>query len=436
MDLVVAFVFFAGAMAVDLGCDLPMFWAMIAGYFAFVAVGLRQGYTLGGLLKMSWPGAKDSLIVVRVLLLIGVLTGLWRSAGTFAFLVTWGMRLINPSLFILAAYALSCGLSYAIGTSFGVAGTLGVALMALARGGGANELVAAGAIMSGIYFGDRCSPASSCANLVASLTGTELYDNIRLMMKTSLAAVGCCGLFYYLLSLTYPMPRADSGMILSLEKSFDLTPWVIVPAIIMFVMPLLKVRSLYAFLASIAFAWGCTVYFQHASWGDSLRYAALGFSAEPGSAAALFNGGGLMSMLDMCAVLFISGTYSGIFDGTHMLDGLQGRLAGLMRRTSSFAALTLVGVLANGIFCNQTIGVMMTAQMMKRPYERAGLGRTELAQDIANSTVVTAGLIPWCIASSAPLAMLEVSARALPYAAYLYLLPLSYALTKKSWFKS
>ena len=235
---------------------------------------------------MSWPGAKDSLIVVRVLLLIGVLTGLWRSAGTFAFLVTWGMRLINPSLFILAAYALSCGLSYAIGTSFGVAGTLGVALMALARGGGANELVAAGAIMSGIYFGDRCSPASSCANLVASLTGTELYDNIRLMMKTSLAAVGCCGLFYYLLSLAYPMPRADSGMILSLEKSFDLTPWVIIPAIIMFVMPLLKVRSLYAFLASIAFAWGCTVYFQHASWGDSLRYAALGFSAEPGSAAA------------------------------------------------------------------------------------------------------------------------------------------------------
>ena len=123
--------------------------------------------------------------------------------------------------------------------------------MALARGGGANELVAAGAIMSGIYFGDRCSPASSCANLVASLTGTELYDNIRLMMKTSLAAVGCCGLFYYLLSLTYPMPRADSGMILSLEKSFDLTPWVIVPAIIMFVMPLLKVRSLYAFLACV-----------------------------------------------------------------------------------------------------------------------------------------------------------------------------------------
>ena len=279
------------------------------------------------------------------------------------------MRLINPSLFILAAYALSCGLSYAIGTSFGVAGTLGVALMALARGGGANELVAAGAIMSGIYFGDRCSPASSCANLVASLTGTELYDNIRLMMKTSLAAVGCCGLFYYLLSLAYPMPRADSGMILSLEKSFNLTPWVIVPAVIMFVMPLLKVRSLYAFLASIAFAWGCTVCFQHASWGNSLRYAVLGFFAEPGSAAALFNGGGLKSMLDMCAVLFISGTYSGIFDGTHMLDGLQERLAGFMRRTSSFAALTLVGIIANGIFCNQTIGIMMTTQMMKRPYE-------------------------------------------------------------------
>ncbi|MDY3212768.1 Na+/H+ antiporter NhaC family protein [Pyramidobacter sp.] len=436
MDLVVAFVFFAGAMAVGLGCRLPMFWAMTVGYFAFVAVGLHRGYRLGVLLKMSWPGAKNSLIVIRVLLLIGMLTGLWRSAGTFAFLVTWGMRLIRPSLFILAAYALSCGLSYAIGTSFGVAGTLGVALMALARGGGANELITAGAIMSGIYFGDRCSPASSCANLVASLTGTELYDNIRLMMKTSLTAVGCSCLFYYLLSLAYPMPRADSGMILSLEKSFNLTPWVIVPAVIMFVMPLLKVRPLYAFLASIACAWGCTVCFQHASWSGSLRYAAFGFSAEPGSAAALFNGGGLSSMLDMCAVLFISGTYSGIFDGTHMLDGLQGRLVGFMRRTSPFAALTLVGVIANGIFCNQTIGIMMTTQMMKSPYERAGLSRAELAQDIANSTVVTAGLIPWCIACSVPLAMLGVPARALPYAAYLYLLPLSYALMKRIWFKS
>lgn len=436
MDIVAAFVLFAGAMAVGLGYGLPMLWAMFVGYFAFTAAGLHRGYALSGLLKMSWLGAKNSLLVIRVLLVIGMLTGLWRSAGTFAFLVTWGIRLIKPSQFILAAYALSCGLSYAIGTSFGVASTLGVALMALARGGGANELVTAGAIMSGIYFGDRCSPASSCANLVASLTGTELYDNIRLMTKTSLAAIVCSCLFYYILSLVYPMPCADSGLILSLEKSFNLTPWVIAPAVIMFAMPLMKVRPLYAFLASIACAWGCTMYFQHASWSDSFRYAALGFSAEPDSAAALFNGGGLMSMLNMCAILFISGSYSGIFDGTHMLDGLQERLSDFMHRTGSFAALTLVGVIANGIFCNQTIGIMMTAQLMKRPYERAGLSRSELAQDIANSTVVTAGLIPWCIACSVPLAMLGVSARAIPYAAYLYLLPFSYALMKKFWFKS
>ena len=63
-------------------------------------------------------------------------------------------------------------------------GTLGVILMALARSGGVSEAVAAGAILSGAYFGDRCAPASSSAALVAAETGTKLYDILRIMLRT------------------------------------------------------------------------------------------------------------------------------------------------------------------------------------------------------------------------------------------------------------
>ena len=42
-------------------------------------------------------------------------------------------------------------------------------------------MLVGGAVLSGIFFGDRCSPMSSSASLVASLTETKLYDNIRRM---------------------------------------------------------------------------------------------------------------------------------------------------------------------------------------------------------------------------------------------------------------
>lgn len=57
--------------------------------------------------------------------------------------------------------------------------------MALARSGGVSEAVTAGVILSGIYFGDRGAPTSSCASLVAALTETDLYGNVRRMFQTA-----------------------------------------------------------------------------------------------------------------------------------------------------------------------------------------------------------------------------------------------------------
>lgn len=435
MDLVAAFVVFAGTMIASLVCGFSMLWALSAGFLGFMGVGVRRGFAVSELLRMSWEGMRASLIVIRVMLTIGVLTGLWRSAGTFAVLTAWGLQLITPSMFVLAAFLLSCALSYAIGTSFGAAGTLGVALMTLARSGGVNELVVGGAILSGIYFGDRASPASSCANLVAALTGTELYDNVRLMMRTAfvpfLIALG----FYLVLSLNNPMLGAENPALTSMNLDFNMSPWAVLPAVLMLALPLLKVKIFHTFLASIACAFLCTLLLQGQPLGEALRCALVGLHAPAGSARAVFNGGGLASMAGICAVLAISGTYSGIFGGTGMIGGLQASVAGLMGRWGSYPVTFAIGTLANAVFCTQALGIMMTVHVVRHPYERKGLSRSELAQDIANSTVVTAGLVPWCIGCSVPLAMLGVPAHAVPYAAYLWLLPLCYAFTKRRWFK-
>lgn len=90
---------------------------------------------------MGYEGGKDSFIVIEVMCIIGFVTAAWRVSGTITVFVYYGMRIITPSLFLIIAFLLSCLLSYALGTSFGVAGTVGVIFMTLARSGGVDPVI-------------------------------------------------------------------------------------------------------------------------------------------------------------------------------------------------------------------------------------------------------------------------------------------------------
>ncbi len=158
MDTIVAFAVFLAAILFCLVKGFSLAWALIVAFLAFFCMGLKRGYRVQALWEMAKKNEPKAMIVVRVLCYIGLLTGLWRSSGTISYFIYYGIRIISPTMFILIAFLLSLLLSYAFGTSFGAASTAGVVLMALARAGGVNEAVTAGAIMSGIYFGDRGSP--------------------------------------------------------------------------------------------------------------------------------------------------------------------------------------------------------------------------------------------------------------------------------------
>lgn len=431
MDLALAFVFFAANIIFVLYRHLPMSLAMCAGFVAFFCVGLNRKFAAKSLLSMSLKGAAKSLIVVRVLLTIGILTGLWRCAGTFAILTAWGLRAITPEMFILSAFILSCILSYALGTSFGTVGTLGIALMMLARSGGVNEVLTAGAIMSGIHFGDRGSPSSSCAHLVTALTSTELYNNIRAMMKSALLPLILSIAFYSVLSLRNPLINFHTDTLDELAQSFNLNPVVISPALLMLALPLFRVNIFVAFLVSIIAAFACTIFVQGYDILGALSCAIFGFHSDDGI-KTLFNGGGFTSMIQTCLVLAISGTFSGIFEGTGILDQLQEKLSQLIKISGSWPVVLTFGTMMNAIFCNQTVGIMMTAQLLRRPCENNNIENKTFALDISNSTVITAPLIPWCIACSVPLSIMGTGIKSLLCACYLYLIPICYTFTRKN----
>ena len=430
MDLMLGFAVFTGAMIICITGGYTMVIALLLGLIAFSVVGMRRGFSTREMLAMGADGLKDAAIVIEIMFIIGFITAVWRSAGTIAFFVYYGMKLITPSIFLIITFALCCLLSYALGTSFGVAGTCGVIFIALARAGDVSELLTAGAIMSGIYFGDRGSPVSSSAILVATVTGTDLLQNVKWMAKTALLPFGITFALYSVLSFLHPIQTVDNSFLLALQEEFQFSFWCTMPALCMIVLPLMKVPVLWAMLASIFSGAAVSFLCQDVSLGTLVRTLIWGYQGE-GMLGGILSGGGMLSMIEIVCIVAISCTYSGLFAGTDMLGGLQKKLLRLTERIGTFGAMVLISYLFIGVFCNQTIASMMCCDFMKKPYATMGAGKEELAIDLENSVILLSATVPWALACVVPLGFLQVGFPAILYSFYIYLVPICYGIQKK-----
>ncbi len=436
MELFIAFGVFIAAMITAVITGYSMIIALLIGLAAFLAVGKYRGFTLKSMAEMSKKGVADSIVVIEVMLVIGALTAVWRASGTITIFVYYGMKIIMPPIFLIVTFVLACLLSYAIGTSFGIAGTVGVIFMALARSGGVNPVVAAGVIMSGIYFGDRCSPASSSANMVAGITDTKIYDNVKVMFKTALLPLIISLEVYSVISVLNPISHVDENMISSFEKEFVISPWAFVPALMMIALPLFKVGVLKAMAVSIASGIIVSCIVQKIDFLEVLKICVMGYEAEGNGIGEILNGGGIVSMIEIAGILIISGTYSGIFNGTGMLLSLQDKLGKACSKIGRFGVMVCMSIAISAIFCNQTIGTLMCCDLMKQPYLSGGGTKEELAIDMENSVILVACFIPWSIGCSVPLTLLGADFTSLPFAVFMYLVPLCYLFTKKKWFNN
>lgn len=422
MDLLAAFGIFLLCVAGCMVRGLPLYWALLAGFFCFFAVGVRRGTPVPALLNMAAGGMRTSFKVLRILLLLGLLTALWRAGGTVAFFVCTGVRLITPGTFVLAAFLLSAVFSLAFGSCFGVVGTAGVILMTIARGSGASLPVTAGAIMSGIYFGERLSPASSSSALTAAVAHVSQREfQLRMWRDTAVPLLASLAL-YGGLSVLYPIRGVDPQILSALEEGFVLTWPAALPAAALLLLPWLKVSTVVSISVSCVLAAGCAIFLQGLPAEELLRACVLGYRPALATLSELMSGGGLISMVSVVLIVILSCAYSGMFNGTGLLAPVTGRVGALVERFGLFTAHIAVSLGCCALFCNQTVGIVMSAQLMGEEYrDRPPL---ELAANIGNSVINLAGLVPWAIAASVPLTTMEVSAAALPLSFYLYLVPL------------
>ncbi|WP_312700525.1 Na+/H+ antiporter NhaC family protein [Sedimentibacter sp.] len=425
MDFIISIFIFTSSLVFSLMKNIPILIPLIVGMLAFSITALNRGYKLKAVYAMILNGMKKALSLIPIFALIGVITATWRASGTIPFLVYYGTKLMNPDYFILFAFLLSCLVSFSLGTSFGTAGTIGVVLIVLAKGGGVNASVAAGAIISGAFFGDRCSPASSSANLVAIITGTDLYGNVKRMFITGILPFAATVIIYFLLSKQNPVNLGESTLLKDMAYYFDLNILTILPAVIIFIFAFLKKSVRVSMFFSIITAIIICLFIQKMDISELIRSMIFGFKLNSErEISQIISGGGLLSMVNVSLTVLIASSYSGIFEGTGMLNDIQGFIKKMSKKTGIYLTTLFTGLVTGAFCCNQTLPVLLTYQLMNKIYIEKDLPKEDIAIDIENTVIMTSELFPWSIAIAVPLATLSGSPASIPYAVYLYLVPL------------
>lgn len=433
MDVVVGFVIsfllLTGGVYKGIFVGYPLF----ASLLIFTAISIKRGFKIKSILEMIYKGSRKSFIILKIFVLIGVITSLWMASGTIPGIVYYGTRLISPNYFILSAFLITCFVSFLLGTSFGTVSTIGIAMIVMARAGGVNINAAAGAIIAGAYFGDRMSPVSSSANLVAHLTDTDLYENIKNMFRTSWFPFLISAIIYIVISFMYPLNFHDNNMEFELVKAFKINLVVLLPALSILLFSFFKVNVKFSMLASICTAAVLVIILQKGSPLDIIRYAIVGYEMDRNSALySIIKGGGILSMLKVSTVVIISSAFSGIFDGTGILKSLDNLISGANTRFELFVITIIVSTVSAVFGSTQALAIILTDQLVKKAYTNKGLSNAELAVDIENTAVLISPAIPWNIAGLVPATTLGAGTGFIPFAFYLFLVPLTNLLYIKT----
>lgn len=159
--------------------------ALLLAAAAAAIVGLCYRIPFKQMLKGIEKAIGSALTAMLILLLIGSLAGTWMMSGVVPAMIYYGLDLLNPQIFLIASAVICAVVSVATGSSWSTVATVGIALLGIGSALGVSEAMAAGAIISGAYFGDKISPLSDTTNLAAAMAETDLITHIKYMLWTT-----------------------------------------------------------------------------------------------------------------------------------------------------------------------------------------------------------------------------------------------------------
>lgn len=386
---------------------------------------------VGLFLGNSWKEIENGIVegisvgmkAILILCVIGVMIGTWIASGIVPIMIYYGLQILHPSIFLVAGCLICCVVSVATGSSWTTVSTVGIALIGIAEGLGVPLPMAAGAIISGSYFGDKMSPLSDSTNLAPAVAGAELFEHIRHMLFTTVPALAIALLLYGILGWRgfagETSAESMDAILSALSVAFDLNPLLLLPPLLIGIVVVWRLPALPSLLGAALLGAVLAVGFQGVSLKEIFDVAQFGYAKTTGDIAVdeLLHRGGLDSMMYTVSLILCALTFGGVMERCGFLRAIAGAILRLARSTGSLVAATVgtcVGM--NIAAADQYLSIIVPGRMYREDYERKGLHAKNLSRTLEDAGTLSSPLIYWNSCGMFMKEMLTVSPLAyLPY---------------------
>jgi len=376
-----------------------------------LAIGLAITSLVGIKLGFRWKRIEDgafhvinvSLPSVSVLILVGMIIGVWIASGTVPSLIYYGLLLLSPAFFLAAAMLICSVVSVSLGTSWGTVGTVGLALVGIGAGFDIPIYWTAGAVVSGAFFGDKISPLSDTTNLASAVTGNDVFSHIKNMMPTTIPAMLIALVIYLVVGFTMIDDQAASfdrieAITTSLNENFTISPWLLLPALLVIILAVMKMPPIPSLFAGVLAGAFTAMVTQGVGLHDIVTYANYGYSIETGvdEMDSLLNRGGIQSMMWTISLILIALGFGGALEKTGCLETI---IKSIMAKVRSFKGVQ-TSAIATSFATNLVAGdpylsVALPGRMYAPTYRGLGYSTLNLSRGIEEGGTLMSPLIPW-----------------------------------------
>jgi NhaC family Na+:H+ antiporter len=390
--------------------------ALCFGAAVAAMIGWRNGQTWSAIEESIVTGITVSMKPILILFSVGLLIGSWIMSGTVPTMIYYSLLILDPAIFYMATCIICALIALSIGSSWTVAGTVGIALIGAAAGLGLSVEITAGAIISGAYFGDKMSPLSETTNLAPAVAGTDLFTHIGHMVWTTLPSITIALILFALIG--FNIDGAENAENLSitmqlLDENFVLNPLMLLPVIVLLVMANKRLPPIPTIMTGAFIGVGLALIFQRPAIfslaGEAPNaFLALfkgvwytlfdGFVLDSGNATLddLMTRGGMSSMLNTVWLILCAMVFGAVMDHTGLLRCLVTYALSFVHSTGSLIATTIATCIgANIITSDQYIAVVLPGRMYKLEYENRNLDMKNLSRTLEDAGTVTSPLVPW-----------------------------------------
>ena len=355
-------------------------------------------------------------IMILILLTVGMLSGSWMISGVVPTLIYYGVQMLSPQFFLVCACVICALVSLLSGSSWTTIATIGVALLGISHALGINEAIAAGAIISGAYFGDKMSPLSDTTILASSSAGVDIFRHIRYMMLTTMPAFMLTLLIFTALGMGFD---ADDSIHVhqyteGLSGKFNISLWTLLVPVLTTVLIVKRVPSLIVLFLSALMAGLTAIILQPHLLSEIAGDASLSpvasltkglvmtyygsTSIDMGSEELneLVSTGGMAGMLNTIWLIICAMCFGAVMVASGMIESITRVVISWVKsRVGLVASTASTGLFLNVATGDQFISIVLTANMFKNAYEKQGYEPRLLSRTAEDSATVTSVLVPW-----------------------------------------